>query len=159
MSILDEIVSKKKDRLPYAKSKAPLKGLKSGIGDIEPPRDFRAAVRRADGIRLIAEIKKASPSKGLIRPDFDPVDIARIYDQKADAISVLTEADYFQGDLKYIKEVKAVSQRPVLRKDFIIDEYQIWEARAHGADAVLLIAACLEKNQAREYYALAGELG
>src|SRR3990172_9574550 len=115
MSILNEIVSRKRERLREARAKRPLGELKARVADIEKPRDFRAAIKRANGIRLIAELKKASTSKGLIRPDFKPAEIAKIYGQKAHAISVLTEEDYFQGSLAYINEVKAVSTRPALR--------------------------------------------
>ncbi|MDP2167147.1 MAG: indole-3-glycerol phosphate synthase TrpC [Thermodesulfovibrionales bacterium] len=160
MGILNEIIAKKRERLSYAKSKTPLSELKARIPDVKRPLDFKAAIRRTgERIRLIAEVKKASPSKGLIREDFAPAKIARIYREKADAISVLTEEDFFMGDLKYIWEVKAAADMPVLRKDFIFDEYQIYESRANGADAALLIAACLNGTQAEEYQALAMELG
>ncbi len=161
MSILDKIAEKKRERLSISKSRVPLRDLKGRIQDIEEPRDFRTAIKRGDRhIRLIAEIKKASPSKGVIRKDFDPVGIARIYEDKAvDAVSVLTEEDFFSGDLGYIPEVKNTVSRPVLRKDFILDEYQIYESRANGADAVLLIAALLDPAQAGDYLGLARELG
>jgi indole-3-glycerol phosphate synthase len=135
--------------------------LKAAIRDIEKPRDFAGAVKRgAEDIRLIAEIKKASPSRGLIRGDFDHIGITAAYeDRKVAAISVLTEEDFFQGSLAYLVDVKRHTTRPVLRKDFIFDEYQIYEARANGADAFLLIAAILDAGQAAEYLALAQELG
>ncbi len=161
MNILTSIVEKKKERLIAAKSGVSLPELKGRIKDTGKSRDFRAALRRIDGqIRLIAEIKKASPSKGLIRKDFDPVSIAKVYESKAvNAISVLTEEDSFQGHLSFIGKVKAVSSKPVLRKDFIFDEYQIYEAKANGADAILLIAAILDRSQASDYLQLASELG
>lgn len=159
MGVLDKIIETKKERLKSAKSASPLASLKSAITDQPPPRDFASAIKRGNGIRLIAELKKASPSKGLIRADFDPTVISRIYADRADAISVLTEEDFFSGDIAYIKAAKAASSLPALRKDFIFDEYQIFESRANSADAVLLIAAALEKNQAAEYLALAAELG
>jgi indole-3-glycerol phosphate synthase len=161
MGILDEIVSKKKERLGIAKSGVPLKGIKSRIADAGKPRDFRSAIKRNpdEKINLIAEIKKASPSKGVIRENFDPLEIASIYEKKADAISVLTEEDFFQGRLEFISAVKTITTIPLLRKDFIFDEYQIYESRANEADAILLIAAILSKNQAEEYLHLAGELG
>jgi indole-3-glycerol phosphate synthase len=170
MSILDEIVKKKKERLDYQKSRAPLRELKALLADAEPTRDFKAAItlpresqasekKPAASIKLIAELKKASPSRGLIRANFNPREIAGIYDRRADAISVLTEEDFFQGDLRYIAEVKSVSKRPVLRKDFIFDEYQIYESRAAGADAILLIESVLETSQAGEYLHMAGDLG
>ena len=125
-------------------------------------RDFTGALRRQPGdrIRLVAEIKKASPSKGVIRKDFDHLSIARIYEEKTvDAVSILTEEDFFQGSITFIPDAKRVLTKPVLRKDFIFDEYQIYEARAYQADAILLIAAILGKNQASEYLHLSTELG
>ena len=140
----------------------PLRELKSKITDIQNPRDFRKAVKRSldENIRLIAEIKKASPSKGIIREKFDHLSIAQIYDKKhIHAVSVLTEEDFFMGSLSFLPEVKKMTSKPVLRKDFIVDEYQIYETRVNSADAILLIAAILEKNQAAEYLNLARELG
>lgn len=162
MGILDEIVSKKKERLEHAKTIVSPRDIKSRIEDIEKPRDFRAAIKRNSNekIKLIAEIKKASPSKGIIREIFDPVEIAGIYEKKhAGAISILTEEDFFQGRLEFIPMAKKITTRPLLRKDFIFDEYQIYESRANEADAILLIAAILDKNQANEYIHLAKELG
>ena len=162
MGILDEIVAKKKERLSLAKSRMPLSALKPRIPDIEKPRDFKAALKRKqdERIKLIAEIKKASPSKGVIRESFNPVEIASVYEKKqANAISILTEEDFFQGKLEFIPKVKKVTTIPLLRKDFIFDEYQIYESRANEADAILLIAAILDKNQAKEYLHFAKELG
>ncbi len=161
MSILKTIVDRKKERLIQTKYKTPLYHLKEKIADIKNPLDFSSTIKRnSDNIKLIAEIKKASPSKGIIRKDFDPLKIAEIYEEKAvDAVSVLTEEDYFQGNLLFIPEVKNILTRPVLRKDFIFDEYQIYEARAYQADAILLIAGLLEKSQASEYIHLSKELG
>lgn len=161
MSILNAIHEKKKERVSRAKSGKPLAELKAAIKDLEQPRDFKKAIQRgSDTIRLIAEIKKASPSKGVIRTEFSHIDIARIYEtKKVDAISVITEEDFFQGRLDFLTDVKKATTRPVLRKDFIIDEYQIYEARAHSADAVLLIAAMLDYHQAAEYFHLSRELG
>jgi indole-3-glycerol phosphate synthase len=162
MGILDEIVLKKKERLKDSKSRLSILELKTKIGGAEKPRDFTSAIRRLPGknIRLIAEIKKASPSGGVIRKDFDPVSIAKIYEEKkVNAVSILTEEDYFQGNLFYLSEGRKVLTKPLLRKDFIFDEYQIYESRAYEADAILLIAALLEKNQAVEYLHLAKELG
>lgn len=162
MSVLGKIVGKKKERIAAAKARLSARDLRAMISELEAPRDFARAVKRdSDGpVRLIAELKKASPSKGLIRPDFDHRAIASLYDSKGvDAISVLTEEDFFQGSLDYIPEVRALTLRPLLRKDFLVDDYQIYEARAYQADAVLLIAAVLEKGQAAEYLGLAGELG
>ena len=161
MSILDRITGKKRERLIYAKGATPLRDLKARITDTESPRDFRTAIRRGEGpIRFIAEIKKASPSGGIIREDFNLLDIARIYEEKTvDAISVLTEEDFFLGDIRHLPVVKQAVTRPVLRKDFIIDEYQIYESRIYGADAVLLIGSLLVGSQAEEYLHLCGELG
>ena len=161
MGILEGIVAKKKERLNHAKSLVPLKDLKSRIADAGKPRDFTSAIKRnhIGKIKLIAEIKKASPSKGVIREKFDPVEIAAIYGKKADAISVLTEEDFFRGRLEFISAVKTITTIPLLRKDFIFNEYQIYESRANEADAILLIAAILSKNQAEEYLHLARELG
>ncbi len=160
MDILKKIIAAKAGRLAEAKRAVPLNDLRSRVRDLPEPRNFRNAIARGSGrIRLIAEIKKASPSRGLIRPDFDLASIIDVYNEKAHAVSVLTEEDYFQGRLSYIREVKDRSSLPVLRKDFIIDEYQIFESRVHHADAILLIGAALEPAQARDFLYLAGELG
>ncbi|MEW6067231.1 MAG: indole-3-glycerol phosphate synthase TrpC [Nitrospirota bacterium] len=162
MSILNAIVSKKKERLDYVKSRVSLKDIKSKIKDIEKPRDFRTAVKRVqhEKIKLIAEIKKASPSKGVIRKDFNPAQIAEIYEKNdVSAISILTEENYFQGKIETISLIKKVTTKPLLRKDFIFDEYQIYESRANETDAILLISAILDKNQAAEYLYLSKELG
>jgi len=159
MAILDEILRRKKERLGEAKRKVPLREIKARAAEADPPLDFSKAVKRTDRIKLIAEVKKASPSKGLIRPDWDPQKIASIYAEKAHAVSVLTEEDFFEGSLSYINIVKKNSGLPVLRKDFIIDEYQVYESRAAGADSILLIARILEMAQAEEYMSMARELG
>lgn len=160
MSLLQTIVAKRKERLSAVKSVTSLTDLKSRIRDVDRPRDFTKAIKGDDGVKLIAEIKQASPSSGILRVPFHHTEIARIYEQhRVDAISVLTEEDFFRGNLSFIPDVKKVSLKPVLRKDFIIDEYQIYESRAYEADAILLIASLIEKNQAREYLHLAGELG
>ena len=161
MSILNKIVEKKKERLDVLKKRVPLGEMKARALAVEKPKNFRNAIKRDSGsIKLIAEIKKASPLKGVIRQGFDPITIASIYEEKAvDAISVLTEEDYFQGKLEHLSQVKKVTKRPLLRKDFIFEEYQIYESKAHGADAVLFIATLLNKNQAAEYLHLMQELG
>jgi len=161
MSILNTIVEKKKGRLFLSKNKTPLSELKSIIRDTGKTRNFQKAIKRdSDNIKLIAEIKKASPSKGIIRKDFNHLAIAKIYEEKqVNAVSVLTEEDFFQGNLSFLPDIKRILSKPILRKDFIFDEYQIYESRAYEADAILLIAALLEKNQAVEYLQLAGELG
>ncbi|MCL4457951.1 MAG: indole-3-glycerol phosphate synthase TrpC [Nitrospirae bacterium] len=160
MNILTKIIDKKAERLSYAKSAVPIHELKKHMTDMEGARNFKKAVTGGGKIRLIAEIKKASPSKGIIRKDFDPVRIAAVYEEKpVSAVSVLTEEDFFHGHLSYIKTVKEITSKPVLRKDFVFDEYQIYESRMNHADAILLIAAALEKNQAQEYLHLAKEIG
>ncbi|MBF0540625.1 MAG: indole-3-glycerol phosphate synthase TrpC [Nitrospirae bacterium] len=158
MSILSEITKKKKERLITSKSIHPISELKGRINNDEI-RDFKAALFDPP-LKLIAEIKKASPSKGIIRPDFDPITVAKIYnDKKVDAISVLTEEDFFEGNIDYILMAKEVTKVPILRKDFLFEEYQIYESRAFGADAILLIAAILSKEQAGELLQLSRELG
>jgi indole-3-glycerol phosphate synthase len=166
MGILDDIVLRRRERLAAAMRELPLREVRARARDAEAPRDFRAAVTRPredglprGGIRLIAEVKRASPSRGVIRRDFDPRSIARAYDSRADAISVLTEEDFFQGDLAYIAQVKRASGLPVLRKDFIIEEYQLHESRAREADAVLLIADILEGSQGKDFVQMAREMG
>ena len=154
-------MARKKERVASAKMRVPLARLKSAIGDREASRDFQKTVKRDTGnLRIIAEIKKASPSKGLIRADFSHTAVASIYEaKKVDAVSVLTEEDFFQGSLKFLEGVKKIVSCPLLRKDFIFDEYQIYETRANSADAVLLIAAILDLKQAEEYLHLSFELG
>ena len=162
MGVLQEIVERRKGRLRDTKASVPFEEIKARLRDAAPARDFRGAVTRPQGgrIKLIAELKKASPSRGVIRRDFDIEGISRIYTEGgASAISVLTEEDYFQGDISYILRIKGVTDLPVLRKDFIFDEYQVFEARAYGADAILLIASILSNSQAGELYGLASELG
>jgi indole-3-glycerol phosphate synthase len=161
MSILRKIVEQKQGRVSYAKSLTPLSALKNAIKDTPEPKDFYMAVKKdSPSIRLVAEVKKASPSKGLIRADFSHTAIASVYEEKkVDAVSVLTEEDFFQGRLEFLEDVKKIVSCPVLRKDFIFDEYQIYEARARKADAILLIAAIIGLKQAEEFLHLAQELG
>ncbi|MCR4287317.1 MAG: indole-3-glycerol phosphate synthase TrpC, partial [Deltaproteobacteria bacterium] len=143
--ILDEIVRNRVAGLSRQKQLISVDELKNRLASAMPVRDFLAALigkGKADDIRIIAEVKKASPSRGVIRDAFDPLGLAREYEANgASAISVLTEEAYFQGSLEYLRLIKEKTGLPVLRKDFIIDEYQIYEARSAGADAVLLIAA------------------
>jgi len=149
--ILAEIVAHKREEVAAAKAVLPLEALKTIPSRRGHPRSFLKALS-GPGLALIAEIKKASPSAGLIRRDFDPVAIARVYEQNhAAAISVLTDAQYFQGSLGFLAQVREAAGVPLLRKDFIIDEYQIVEAARAGADAVLLIAACLDDAQLRGF--------
>lgn len=160
--ILDTILEKKRAEVARRQSAIPLAEMRVRAADAPPPRDFAAGlVRSAAGIpAVIAEVKKASPSKGLIREDFDPVAIARSYEAAgAAAISVLTDEEFFMGSLRYLTAVREVVGIPVLRKDFVIDHYQIYEARAAGADAVLLIVAALEPETLARLYELASELG
>src|SRR4030043_1760741 len=161
MGILSEIVSKKKERLKDTKALLSVRDLRAKISDIEKTKEFKAAIKRLPGekIKLVAEIKRASPLKGIIRKDFDHLSIAGIYEEKAvNAVSILTEEDFFQGSLNFLSAVRKVLSKPILRKDFIFDEYQIYESRANEADAILLIATILDKNQASEYLHLAKEL-
>lgn len=157
--ILDEIIEKRKIQLAAEKSRISLEEQKK-LADIAPaPKGFGRALR-ANGLSVISEVKKASPSKGLIQPDFDPVKIAAVYEEAgAAAISCLTEEHYFQGSSEYLREIVENVKIPVLRKDFIFDEYQIYEARALGADAVLLIAAVLDDNRLKTLFNLAKSLG
>ncbi|HEX2621430.1 MAG TPA: indole-3-glycerol phosphate synthase TrpC [Phototrophicaceae bacterium] len=125
----------------------------------DPPRDFMGALHR-DTVALIAEVKKASPSKGVLIENFDPVDIGETYAENgAAAISVLTDKQFFQGDLKYLYDVRNAVEVPVLRKDFVIDPYQVYAGRASGADAILLIVAALADSQMTELHELIHELG
>ncbi len=158
--ILDKIVAQK--RLEVAELKAKGIHLPKAFAhkQADPPRGFRRALLDYPGVAIIAEVKKASPSKGVICPDFDPVAIAGNYQKSgAQAISVLTDVDFFQGSLLYLMQVREVVNLPVLRKDFIIDELQIDQAQAHGADAILLIAAILDQHQLHDYQVQAVELG
>jgi indole-3-glycerol phosphate synthase len=144
-TILDQIVAAKRDEVARAKAQTPEAALRAALADAPPPRDFYAALAAGPPIRLIAEVKRASPSRGLIRADFDPAAIAREYQRHgASCISVLTDGPYFQGSLDDLRQVRAAVALPVLRKDFVMDAYQVIEARAAGADAVLLIAECLD---------------
>jgi indole-3-glycerol phosphate synthase len=152
-TILDKIVVAKREEIRQAKSRLPEELLRGQASAAPPVRDFFAAVARPGSIRLIAEVKKASPSKGVIRADFDPLRIARTYEEHgASAISVLTDAPYFQGSLDDLRRIRQAVDLPLLRKDFIVDPYQVLQARAAGADAVLLIAECLDDPMLRTLY-------
>src|SRR5262249_14763363 len=134
--------------------------LRAQLVDAPPVRDFFTPLAAAGPIKLIAEVKKASPSAGVIRADFDPVAIAKIYDQHGAAcISVLTDEPFFQGRLEDLTQIRAAVSRPVLRKDFILDTYQLVEARVAGADAILLIAECLDDCNLRKLFNATCELG
>jgi indole-3-glycerol phosphate synthase len=156
-TILDKIMADKKPEVARIKREVPVWALKERAG-ARKPLDFAAALR-GNRVNLIAEVKKASPSKGLLCPGMDPVALARIYETNgAAAISVLTESNYFQGSLDYLAAVREAVNVPLLRKDFIFDEYQIYEAAAYGADAVLLITALLEQRKLEELITLCKEL-
>lgn len=146
MSILDAIVADKRQELAERRRTTPRTRLEATCRELPPPRDFDAALRPPRGqVRVIAELKRASPSRGVLSTTFDPEALARVYAQHgAAAISVLTDEKYFQGRLETLAAVRAVVDVPLLRKDFTIDEYQVWEARASGADAVLLIVSILD---------------
>ena len=159
MTILDEIYKHKLSEVAEDKRRVSLETLKEQCKKKQEARSFGAALKSNTNIRIIAEIKKASPSLGIIREDFNPVEIARIYETGgAAAISVLTDEKFFQGRLSYLTDVKKSVNLPILRKDFIIDSYQIYEARSAGADAILLIAALLTKEEIQHYLELAREL-
>ena len=161
MSILDQIIDTKRGEIGQAKLRMPVEELKAKIAGMDRPRNFFLAVTTPGRkpLNLIAEVKKASPSAGVIRADFDPVAIARVYEAAgADAVSVLTDEKYFQGKLDDLAAVRQAIKLPVLRKDFVIDAYQVYESRAAGADAVLLIAECLETSQLIDLQILATEL-
>lgn len=159
-SILDRIVAYKRQEIAAASQRIPPAQLEARLARAAPARDFRAALERRPGMGIIAEIKKASPSAGLLRADFDPVAIARIYEQNGAAcISVLTDEPSFQGRLDYLSAVRGAVSPPLLRKDFILDRYQLLEARAAGADAVLLIAELLDDAALPRLLRDATELG
>jgi indole-3-glycerol phosphate synthase len=150
--ILNEIVENKREEVSMIKLAVPLEQLRAKLTQRSSPRSFRAALHQPQGLALIAEIKKASPSGGLLREDFDPKSIAKTYEQAhASALSVLTNTKYFQGSLEHLAQAREAANLPILRKDFIIDEYQIVEAERFGADAVLLIVACLDPSRLRDF--------
>ncbi len=156
---LQKIIDYKKQELAAQKRKVSLKDVRHKAADAEPARDFLGGMKRGD-FSIIAEIKKASPSAGVIRPDFDPLWIAQTYEENgAAALSILTDEHFFQGKLEHLEMIRQHVTRPLLRKDFTLDEYHIHEARGAGADAILLIAGVLEKNQLTDYQDLAQELG
>jgi indole-3-glycerol phosphate synthase len=158
--ILKQIIEHKQAEVALLKSQRPEGRLLAQLRDAPPPRDFVAALANASGMAVIAEIKKASPSAGLLRRDFDPAAIAREYARHgASCLSVLTDECFFQGSLADLQKVRQAVDLPLLRKDFLIDRYQVFEARAAGADCILLIAECLDDGRLRELYFLADELG
>jgi len=160
-NILDKIIADKRLEVEERRSQRSLEQLKEYVGGLPKCRNFYKAVtkRNPRGINVIAEVKKASPSAGLIRRDFDPVAIAQVYERcGADAISVLTDEKYFQGRLEYIERINQAVDLPVMRKDFIIDIWQVYESRAAGADAILLIAEALQPGRLMDLMIAAAEL-
>jgi indole-3-glycerol phosphate synthase len=160
-NILDKIIADKRVEVRSRQSRTSLEKLKEQVFSLPRCRNFYKAVTRPNsrGMNVIAEVKKASPSAGLIREDFDPVAIAQTYEKcGADAISVLTDEKYFQGQLEYINEIRKVVDLPVLRKDFIIDLWQVYESRAAGADAILFIAEALKPGELMDMMIAAAEM-
>ncbi len=157
---MDKIVEEKKKEIGAAKAKVSLEELIKKSGDfVGRLRGFKEAISQPGKINLIAEIKKASPSKGVLREDFEPVEIARTYEVSgACALSILTDKKFFQGDIAYLKTVREIVNLPILRKDFIIDKYQIYESVCAGADSVLLIAQLLSEKELREFSRLCAQL-
>ncbi len=159
-SILDKIVAAKRLEIEQAKADQPEAALRAKLSNAPEPRDFFAALAVDGPIKLIAEIKKASPSAGLIREDFDPAHIARVYaDHGAACLSVLTDEQFFAGSIENMRLARAAAGIPVLRKDFILDSYQLVEARVEGADAVLLIAECLSAKELKRLFDESIDLG
>ena len=160
-NILDKIIAHKRAEVRERQSQKSLEQLKEEVRSLPKCRNFYKAVTKANrrGINVIAEVKKASPSAGIIRDDFDAVAIARTYKKcGADAISVLTDEKYFQGRLEYINQISQAVDLPILRKDFIIDPWQVYESRAAGADAILLIAEALKPGELMDLMITAAEL-
>ncbi len=157
-TILDKIVADKKREVTLQKRAVPFSALKEILAQ-HKPLDFKSVIS-GNGIKLIAEIKKASPSKGLLCPDFKPAEMAQVYEKSgAAAISVLTEINHFQGSLEHLKDIREKVNLPLLRKDFIFDEYQVYETAISGADALLLIAAILNQKQLANLLNLSHNLG
>ncbi len=153
--ILDTIVERKREEVAELRKN----GIGSPAMEVDPPRGFLKGLLKAEGVAIIAEVKKASPSKGIICHDFDPVKIGKSYQKGgASGVSVLTDQDFFKGSMDYLVQVRAAIDLPVIRKDFVIDSLQIDEARSFGADAILLIAAILETVQLRDFRQQAEEL-
>ncbi len=159
-TILDKIIASKRREVESARKRFPEKELERRLAEAPPIRDFRRALERPGEIQIIAEVKKASPSAGILRQDFDSVAIARIYEEHgADCISVLTDGPFFQGSLADLSTIRAAVACPLLRKDFILDFYQLLEARVAGADAILLIAEILQKEELARLLRQAHDLG
>lgn len=162
-NVLDKIIATKAAEVANGKKTFSVADFEKKIAQQEAPRGFNNAIEQnisKGQSAVIAEVKKASPSKGIIRPDFNPVQIAHSYQQGgACCLSVLTDVEYFKGSAEYLKQVKNVVDLPILRKDFILDPWQIYESRAMGADCVLLIVACLNDEQLQSLFSLAKQLG
>ena len=157
--ILDTIIAHKQKELAAEQAKVPLAKLEADLTNLPPTRDFRSAIAGSGTVRLIAEVKKKSPSKGIIREDFHPVSIAETYvENGAAAISVLTDKHFFAGELDYLHAIREIVDVPLLRKDFTIDPYHIYQARVAGADAILLIVAALTPAQLRTFMDIADSL-
>lgn len=159
-SILSEIIAHKKEEVRRSKEQVKIESLKAQLSDCPPPRGFKEAVTQRNGINIIAEVKSASPRGGVLIKDFDPVAIADDYLKGgAAALSILTEQKFFKGNLDFISLVKRENPLPTLRKDFIIDPYQIYESRVWGADAILLIVSILSEDALKELLSMSSELG
>lgn len=159
-SFLALIVSNKREEIARAKTQRPLATLQNLAGQQPAPRDFRQALAAGKNVAVIAEMKKASPSAGTLREDFDPIALAQSYErQGAAALSILTDNKFFGGHLENLRQARIVSALPILRKDFILEPYQVFEARAYGADAILLIMALLDRSQLFELMLVAAEIG
>jgi indole-3-glycerol phosphate synthase len=159
-TILDTIVASKREKINAARIRMPELELERRLNQAPRLRDFRAALERPGEIQIIAEVKKSSPSAGVLRADFDPLAIAQIYEKHGAAtVSILTDEPFFQGKLEYVAAIRQTVALPLLRKDFILDRYQLLEARAAGADAVLLIAEILPGKELRQLLQQANELG
>lgn len=159
-TILDKIVATKRTEIERAKAAMPEAELRARLADAPPLRNFFTPLSASGPIKLIAEVKKASPSAGVIRADFDPIAIAKTYEAHgASCISVLTDESHFQGSLDYLRQIREAVGLPLLRKDFVLDTYQVLEARAAGADAVLLIAECLDDCNLRKLFNAICDLG
>jgi len=157
--ILDEIIQNKTSEVEISKTALPLEQIQEQIKDALPSRNFFDAINPKGELKIISEVKHASPSKGVFREDFDPVQIAKSYSRGgASAISVLTDEKYFRGSLSFLKNIRAEVDTPLLRKDFIVDPYQVYEARLFGADAILLIVAALDQTSLSELLELTHSL-
>jgi len=157
--MLDKIIAQKREEVEQRKKEATITYLQQLIAQQKPVLDLTLALKD-EHIRMIAEVKQASPSRGMLSPNFNPIELAQTYAEGgAAAISVLTEANYFMGSIEHLAAIKKVVDLPLLRKDFIFDSYQVYESRAYGADALLLIAAILSQEQLKELILLSHSLG